>query len=88
MGDPHRPAAGRHAHTTLRIAGRSPTDRSADTVIRAKWPADTRMLCAAELTGVHSARRGAFRISYEIDDVIRLVTALRVEHRADVYRPR
>jgi mRNA interferase RelE/StbE len=41
-----------------------------------------------ELTGVHSARRGAFRILYEIDDVIRLVTVLRVEHRADVYRPR
>jgi mRNA interferase RelE/StbE len=41
-----------------------------------------------ELTGVHSARRGAFRILYAIDDVIRLVTVLRVEHRADVYRPR
>lgn len=25
---------------------------------------------------------------YEIDDVIRLVTVLRGEHRADVYRPR
>jgi hypothetical protein len=41
-----------------------------------------------ELTGVRSARRGAFRILYEIDDVIRLVTVLCVEHRADVYRPR
>lgn len=41
-----------------------------------------------ELKGVHSARRGAFRILYEIDDGIRLVTVLRVEHRADVYRPR
>ena len=41
-----------------------------------------------ELKGVHSARRGAFRVLYEIDDGIRLVTVLRVEHRSDVYRPR
>jgi len=41
-----------------------------------------------ELEGVYSARRGAFRILYEIDDGIRLVTVFRVEHRADVYRPR
>jgi mRNA-degrading endonuclease RelE of RelBE toxin-antitoxin system len=25
---------------------------------------------------------------YEIDDEVRLVTVLRVEHRVDVYRPR
>jgi mRNA-degrading endonuclease RelE of RelBE toxin-antitoxin system len=41
-----------------------------------------------ELTGVHSARRGAFRVLYEIDDELRLVTVLRIEHRADVYRLR
>jgi mRNA interferase RelE/StbE len=41
-----------------------------------------------ELSGVHAARRGAFRILYQIDDVIHLVTVLRVEHRANVYRPR
>lgn len=41
-----------------------------------------------DLTGVHSARRGAFRVLYEIDDRLRLVTVLRIEHRADVYRPR
>ncbi len=41
-----------------------------------------------ELNGIHSARRGAFRVLYEIDDKIGLVTVLRVEHRADVYRPR
>ncbi|MGQ0775756.1 MAG: type II toxin-antitoxin system RelE family toxin [Pseudonocardiales bacterium] len=41
-----------------------------------------------ELEGVYSVRRGAFRILYEIDDGIRLVTVFRVEHRADVYRPR
>jgi mRNA-degrading endonuclease RelE of RelBE toxin-antitoxin system len=41
-----------------------------------------------ELTGIYSARRGAFRLLYEIDDGIHLVTVLRVEHRADAYRPR
>lgn len=40
-----------------------------------------------ELEGVDSARRGAFRILYEIDDNRREVTVLRVEHRAGVYRP-
>lgn len=41
-----------------------------------------------ELSGVHSARRGAFRVLYAVDDQLRLVTVLRIEHRADVYRPR
>ena len=41
-----------------------------------------------ELAGIHSARRGAFRVLYEIDDERRLVSVLRIEHRADVYRPR
>lgn len=41
-----------------------------------------------ELGGAHAARRGAFRILYEIDDVRHRVTVLRIEHRADAYRPR
>jgi len=41
-----------------------------------------------ELVGIHSARRGTFRILYRIDDDERAVTVLRVEHRADVYRSR
>jgi mRNA-degrading endonuclease RelE of RelBE toxin-antitoxin system len=40
-----------------------------------------------ELTGIHSARRGAFRVLYEIDDESRVVTVLRIGHRADIYRP-
>jgi mRNA-degrading endonuclease RelE of RelBE toxin-antitoxin system len=40
-----------------------------------------------ELMGIRSARRGAFRVLYEIDDESRVVTVLRVGHRADVYRP-
>jgi len=41
-----------------------------------------------ELTGLWSARRGVYRIIYEIDDQARTVTVLRIEHRADVYRNR
>lgn len=41
-----------------------------------------------ELVGLHSARRGTFRILYRIDDEARVVTVVRVEPRADVYRPR
>jgi len=41
-----------------------------------------------ELAGTYSARRGAFRVLYEIDDRLGLVTVLRIDHRADLYRPR
>jgi mRNA-degrading endonuclease RelE of RelBE toxin-antitoxin system len=41
-----------------------------------------------ELEGLWSARRGNYRIVYEIDEAERRVVVLRVEHRADVYRPR
>jgi len=41
-----------------------------------------------ELSGLHSARRGTFRILYRVDDDGRVVTVVRVEHHADVYRPR
>ncbi|WP_295696062.1 type II toxin-antitoxin system RelE/ParE family toxin [Lapillicoccus sp.] len=38
-----------------------------------------------ELEGLHTARRGDFRIVYRITDN---VTILAIEHRADAYRPR
>lgn len=41
-----------------------------------------------ELAGVWSARRGAYRILYEIDDDVHEVRVLDIAHRADVYRPR
>jgi mRNA-degrading endonuclease RelE of RelBE toxin-antitoxin system len=40
-----------------------------------------------ELTGYHSARRGAYRVIYRIDDQSRVVHVVRIDHRADVYRP-
>ena len=41
-----------------------------------------------ELAGLWSARRGAYRVIYEITDEDRTVSVLRIEHRSDVYRPR
>ena len=41
-----------------------------------------------ELAGLWCARRGAYRVVYEIDHEARTVTVLRIDHRADIYRPR
>jgi mRNA-degrading endonuclease RelE of RelBE toxin-antitoxin system len=41
-----------------------------------------------ELTGLHSARRGAYRVVYEIDEVHTIVVVLRIDHRSTAYRPR
>ena len=41
-----------------------------------------------ELSGMRSARRGVYRIIYEIDDAEHLVIVHRIEHLATAYRPR
>ncbi|MCU4186627.1 type II toxin-antitoxin system RelE/ParE family toxin [Acidiferrimicrobium sp. IK] len=41
-----------------------------------------------ELAGLWAARRGPYRVVYEIDDDGGTVTVLRIDHRADVYRRR
>jgi mRNA interferase RelE/StbE len=40
-----------------------------------------------DLAGLFSARRGPYRVLYRIDDAARIVFVVRVDHRADVYRP-
>jgi len=40
------------------------------------------------LAGLHSARRGDYRVIYRIGDHQRAVTIMAIEHRSDVYRPR
>jgi mRNA interferase RelE/StbE len=35
-----------------------------------------------------SARRGAYRVVYRIDEPARTVHVVRIDHRADVYRTR
>ncbi|WP_237564068.1 MULTISPECIES: type II toxin-antitoxin system RelE/ParE family toxin [unclassified Actinomyces] len=39
-----------------------------------------------ELAGLHSARRGDYRIIYRIDDDARRVVVVTVDHRSDGYR--
>jgi mRNA interferase RelE/StbE len=39
-----------------------------------------------ELAGYYSARRGAYRVIYRVDEDPAVVHVVRVEHRADVYR--
>jgi mRNA-degrading endonuclease RelE of RelBE toxin-antitoxin system len=38
--------------------------------------------------GVWSARKGSYRVLYEIDETNKVVVILHVAHRRDVYRPR
>jgi mRNA interferase RelE/StbE len=45
-------------------------------------------LLPRELDGYHSARRGAYRVVYRIDEPSRTVHVVRIDHRADVYRAR
>lgn len=41
-----------------------------------------------ELEGLHSARRGDFRVVYETDDAARVVLVHRPQHRREAYRHR
>jgi mRNA interferase RelE/StbE len=41
-----------------------------------------------ELRGYHSARRGAYRVIFRIDESERTVHVVRIDHRANVYRTR
>lgn len=38
-----------------------------------------------ELAGIHSARRGTYRVLYRINEHTHEVIVLRIEHRRDVY---
>lgn len=40
-----------------------------------------------ELEGLWAARRGPYRVVYEIRDETKEVHVLRIDHRSDVYRP-
>lgn len=41
-----------------------------------------------DVEGTHSARRGDFRVVYEIDEDAHVVTVVAIDHRSDIYRPR
>jgi mRNA interferase RelE/StbE len=40
------------------------------------------------LEGLHSARRGDYRVIYRIDEQSQRIDIVAIEHRADAYRPR
>lgn len=40
-----------------------------------------------DLAGIHSARRGTYRVMYRINEAQREVVVLRIDPRRDVYRP-
>ncbi len=39
-----------------------------------------------KLSGLHSARRGQYRVIYEVDDEVVTVTVIKIAHRGDAYR--
>lgn len=39
-----------------------------------------------DLSGIHAARRGSYRVLYRINDQAREVIVVRIDHRRDVYR--
>lgn len=41
-----------------------------------------------DLEGKHGARRGDFRVVYEVDEDHHVVTVVAIDHRSDIYRPR
>jgi mRNA-degrading endonuclease RelE of RelBE toxin-antitoxin system len=40
------------------------------------------------LAGLHSARRGDYRVIYRINDSQHRIDVVAIEHRSDAYRPR
>jgi mRNA-degrading endonuclease RelE of RelBE toxin-antitoxin system len=41
-----------------------------------------------DLAGIHSARRGTYRVLYRINEQLREILVIRIDHRADAYRSR
>lgn len=41
-----------------------------------------------DLAGIHSARRGTYRVLYRINDAHHEVVVPRIDHRGEAYRPR
>ncbi len=41
----------------------------------------------AELSAYRSARRGDYRVLIRVDDALRTILVVHIDHRADVYRP-
>ncbi len=77
----------------LRLMGRLPAkvrDAAIQTIMGplATNPRRVGKPLVGELAGLYSARRGDYRVIYEMDDERRVVTVHRVHHRRDAYPPR
>ena len=75
------------AHVVERATAR-PTCDALEKVMRAYGVEPKRISreLRNELAGIHSARRGTYRILYRINDDKRTVTVIRIDRRRDVYR--
>lgn len=51
-------------------------------------PAQLSQPLTEELAAYRSARRGDYRVLIRIDETAHAVLVVRIDHRADVYRPR
>jgi mRNA interferase RelE/StbE len=76
-GGPARPASSRRAAKHFAMLGPI-----------AEHPRLAGKPLVGELAGLYSARRGDYRVIYEIDDDRKVVTVHRVQHRRVAYRPR
>lgn len=76
------------------VAGRLPEKISAavyefiTTALLVKPHRVGKRLLLSPFEGTWSARRGTYRVLYEIDEDDRVVTVTAIEHRADTYRSR
>ena len=56
--------------------------------LHTQFPLTPRSARSNRQYGYHSARRGAYRVVYRINEIDRVVHVVRIDHRADVYRTR
>ena len=53
-----------------------------------KYPRRVGKPLRGELTGIHTARRRTYRVSYRINGKSREAVVVRIDPRSDAYRPR
>lgn len=93
MSDPGEPFELRMAASAEKVLARLP-EKAAIAIVEfalgplLRSPHRVGKRLRGEQTGRWSARRGPYRLIYEIDDENRIVRVLHADHRSDAYRPR
>jgi mRNA-degrading endonuclease RelE of RelBE toxin-antitoxin system len=67
--------------------GRAPSSRSNTRSTTEQRPYRVGKPLRQPFAGQHSARRGAYRVRYRVDDGKHLVTVIDIAYRADAYHP-